>query len=54
MSSISDYQIKINNPGVGVFVVAIVMPGNWHFALTVYESPDRESVHLNDIFRNYI
>jgi Glucodextranase, domain B len=51
MSSIYDYQIDINNPGILTYVVENLVSGDWYFALTAYDSEGLESDRSNEVLK---
>jgi hypothetical protein len=52
MSGIYDYLITINNSGVVTYVVENLIPGDWYFAMTAYDSDGLESVFSNEVVTN--
>lgn len=51
MSGIYDYEIVLSNPGIVAFVVENLMPGNWYFTMTAYDSQGLESTASNEVVR---
>ena len=51
MSGIYDYQVDIDNPGVVAYVVENLVPGDWFFALTAYDTEGLESDRSNEVMR---
>lgn len=51
MSGIYDYQIDINTPGVATYVVENLVPGEWYFSLTAYDSSGLQSDFSNEAHR---
>jgi hypothetical protein len=43
MSGIYDYEIDLSNPGIVTYVVENLVPGDWYFVLTAYDSSGLES-----------
>lgn len=54
MAGIYDYEITISNPGIVAYVVENLMPGNWYFTMTAYDSQGLESTASNEIGRTVI
>ena len=54
MSGIYDYEIVISNPGIVAFVVENLVPGNWFFTMTAYDSQGLESLPSNEVVRTVI
>ncbi|HEX2139112.1 MAG TPA: Ig-like domain-containing protein [Woeseiaceae bacterium] len=51
MSGVYDYQIDINTPGVATYVVENLVPGDWYFSLSAYDSSGLESDLSNEAHR---
>lgn len=51
MSGVYDYQIDINTPGIATYVVENLVPGEWYFAVTAYDSTGLESDYSNEARR---
>lgn len=48
MSGIYDYEIDISNPGIATYVVEGLVPGDWYFVLSAYDSSRLESALSNE------
>jgi hypothetical protein len=51
MSGIYDYQIDISTPGISTYVVENLVPGDWYFVMTAYDSTGLESDFSNEAHR---
>ena len=51
MSGVYDYQVDIDNSGVVAYVVENLVPGDWYFALTAYDTGGSESDRSNEVLR---
>ncbi|HET6630849.1 MAG TPA: Ig-like domain-containing protein [Woeseiaceae bacterium] len=51
MSGVYDYQIDVNTPGVMTYVIENLVPGDWYFALTAYDSAGLVSDLSNEAHR---
>jgi hypothetical protein len=51
MSGVYDYQIDVNTPGVATYVVENLVPGDWYFSLSAYDSAGLESDFSNEAHR---
>jgi hypothetical protein len=49
MSGIYDYEIDISNPGIVNYVVDELVPGDWYFVLTAYDSTGLASPPSNEL-----
>ncbi len=52
MSGVYDYQIDVNTPGVATYVVENLVPGDWYFAMTAYDSSGAVSDYSNEAQRH--
>lgn len=52
LSGVYDYQIDLNTPGIATYVVENLVPGEWYFAVTAYDSTGLESDYSNEATRN--
>ncbi len=48
MSGIYDYEIDLSNPGIATYVVEGLVPGDWYFVLSAYDSSGLESAPSNE------
>lgn len=51
MSGIYDYQIDLNTPGIMTYVIEDLVPGEWFFTVTAYDSEGLESDFSNEARR---
>lgn len=51
MPGVYDYQIDVDTPGVMTYVVEDLVPGDWYFALTAYDSSGLVSEFSNEAYR---
>lgn len=51
MTGVYDYQIDINTPGIATYVVENLVPGDWFFAVTAYDTSGLESDFSNEATR---
>jgi hypothetical protein len=51
LSGVYDYQIDINTPGVVTYLVENLVPGEWYFAVTAYDSGGLTSDYSNEAYR---
>jgi hypothetical protein len=51
MSGTYDYQIDVNTPGVMTYVVEDLVPGEWFFTVTAYDTAGLESDFSNEARR---
>lgn len=51
LSGTYDYQIEVNTPGVMTYVVEDLVPGEWFFTVTAYDSSGLESDYSNEAHR---
>ena len=51
MSGVYDYEINLNTPGLATYVVEHLVPGDWYFTLTAYDSAGLESELSNEAHR---
>jgi hypothetical protein len=54
ISGIYDYEISITNPGTVTYVIENLMPGDWYFAMTAYDSQGLESARSNEVVRTVL
>ena len=54
ISGIYDYEINITNPGTVTYVIENLMPGDWYFAMTAYDSQGLESARSNEVVRTVL
>lgn len=52
MSGVYDYQIDLHTPGIATYVVENLVPGDWFFAVTAYDSAGLESDFSNEARRD--
>lgn len=52
MPGVYDYQIDINTPGIMTYVVENLVPGDWYFAMTAYDSDGMVSDLSNEAERH--
>jgi hypothetical protein len=48
MSGIYDYEIDVSSPGIVTYVVENLVPGDWYFILTAYDTSGLESPPSNE------
>lgn len=51
MAETYDYRIDIDNPGLVTYVVEGLSSGDWHFAMSAFDSEGMESERSNDVLR---
>jgi hypothetical protein len=51
MSGVYDYEINLTTPGLATYVVENLVPGDWYFTLTAYDSGGLESELSNEAHR---
>lgn len=51
MSGIYDYEIDVPNAGIVTYVVENLVPGDWYFTLSAYDSSGLESPPSNEVLR---
>lgn len=51
MSGTYDYEIDVDNPGVSTYVVEDLVPGEWFFSVSAYDTDGLESGHSNEVTR---
>ena len=49
MSGTDDYHIYVNKPDVVKYVVENLVPGEWFFSITAYDSDDIEIDRSNQV-----
>lgn len=49
MSGIHDYEIDIPNAGITTYVVEKLVPGDWYFTMSAYDSSGLESTPSNEV-----
>lgn len=52
MSGVYDYRIDVNTPGIATYVVENLVPGDWYFAMTAYDSAGLVSDLSNEAQRH--
>ena len=52
MSGVYDYQIDVNTAGIATYVIENLVPGDWYFAMTAYDSEGMASELSNEAQRH--
>ncbi len=52
MSGVYDYQIDVNTAGIATYVIENLVPGDWYFAMTAYDSEGMVSELSNEAQRS--
>lgn len=51
MSGIYDYEIDVPQAGIATYVVENLVPGDWYFTMSAYDSAGLESAPSNEVLR---
>lgn len=54
MSETYDYEIDVSNPGLLTYVVENLVPGDWYFAVSAYDSEGLESDYSNEAHKKVL